>query len=192
MAMAKENYCVYVHVNKFNRKTYVGITNDISRRWGKNGSGYINNKYGCFKNAILKYGWDNFEHIILECSLTIKQARVLEQLYIKALDAKVPNGYNLTDGGEGVIGAPFTLEHKKHLSEVRKKKIANGEIIQPFNGKAVVQLEKDGTLVGKYESATEAQCKCGLGQGTVGKACNGRLKTLGGYVWKWRKSYGTY
>lgn len=190
--MAKENYCVYAHVNIFNRKVYVGITNSISRRWGKNGSGYTSNKYGCFKRAILKYGWDNFEHIILENNLTLKEARVLEQLYIKALDAKVPNGYNLTNGGEGVVGVPFTEEHRKKLSEVRKKKIASGEITQPFNGKAVVQLTKDGTLVGEYKSATEAQYKCGLGSGTVGKACNGGLKTLGGCVWKWREQYGTH
>lgn len=185
------NYCVYAHINRINRKVYVGITNNIARRWGKNGSGYLYGKCSCFKKAIVKYGWDGFEHMILEHNVTLKQARALERLYIIALDAKVPNGYNLTDGGEGVSGRALTQEHKRKLSEIRKRKIASGEIIQPFNGKAVLQFTVDGQFVCEYESASEAQRQCGFGQGTVSKACSGQLKTLGGYVWR-RKTYGTH
>ena len=62
--MENNNYKVYMHTSP-SGKVYVGITcQPTYARW-KNGNGYKNNKH--FYNAIIKYGWDNFEHqIILE------------------------------------------------------------------------------------------------------------------------------
>ena len=62
--MNENNYTVYMHKNKINGKVYIGITSQqpVKRRWRK-GSCYKNcNK---FYKAIQKYGWNNFEHIIL-------------------------------------------------------------------------------------------------------------------------------
>ena len=57
-----ENYTVYKHISP-NGKQYVGITKqDVVKRWA-NGEGYKNCTY--FYNAIQKYGWENFQHIIL-------------------------------------------------------------------------------------------------------------------------------
>jgi group I intron endonuclease len=121
----EENYFVYVHVNKINRKCYVGITKDISKRWGKNGDGYKKLKTkGCFANAIEKYGWDNFEHIILENNITFTQAKYLEKLYIKELDAFVPNGYNLTAGGDGLENYHHSEETRKRISELQIGRIS--------------------------------------------------------------------
>ena len=56
-----------MHKNKINGKMYIGITSRTPEaRWGNNGSQYTKAKNPCFYNAIQKYGWDNFEHIILE------------------------------------------------------------------------------------------------------------------------------
>ena len=53
------NYCVYLHTSPTN-KYYVGITKQNPlKRWA-NGRGYCKNKH--FYKAILKYGWDNFQH----------------------------------------------------------------------------------------------------------------------------------
>lgn len=63
MAVDKE-YTIYMHKNKTNNKVYIGQTvQSLSARW-KNGKGYIDSPK--FYKAIQKYGWDNFEHIILE------------------------------------------------------------------------------------------------------------------------------
>lgn len=44
-------------------KKYIGQTiQDPKYRWGKDGNGY---KGQAFYNAILKYGWKNFDHEIL-------------------------------------------------------------------------------------------------------------------------------
>ena len=64
-----DKYTVYVHINKINHKKYIGITKQKPEdRWGKNGENYKESPH--FYAAIQKYGWDNFEHIILKENLT--------------------------------------------------------------------------------------------------------------------------
>ena len=95
-------YFVYVHVNKINGKKYYGQTcaPTPEQRFHKDGSGYIRSPY--FWSAIQKYGWDNFEHIILHEGLTKDEADNLEKFYIKQDDTMNPlHGYNRTKGGDG-------------------------------------------------------------------------------------------
>ena len=73
------NYCIYMHKNKINGKVYIGQSYNINVRWHP--SSYQSSSY--FFNAIQKYGWENFEHIILEDNLTINEADEKEQYYIK-------------------------------------------------------------------------------------------------------------
>ena len=72
-------YLIYCHVNKINGKRYVGYTSythNPNRRW-RDGLGYLNGHHKIFASAILKYGWDNFEHIILENNIiTAKEAKI--------------------------------------------------------------------------------------------------------------------
>ncbi len=39
-----------------------------------------------------------------------------EKFFIKTLKTKSPTGYNLTDGGEGIVGLKRTLEHRRKIS----------------------------------------------------------------------------
>lgn len=91
--MNEMNYCVYCHVNKQNGRTYVGMTGRNPLDRFDNGYGYWSNKE--FYADIQEYGWDNFDHMILEDCLTKAEATKMERIYIEALDAKDPiNGYN--------------------------------------------------------------------------------------------------
>lgn len=93
----EDNYKIYVHVNKINNKIYIGQTKQkLNERFGLNGRGYK----GCrkFYNAIKKYGWDNFEHILLFDNLSLELANIIEAELIKKYDS-INNGYNLTTGG---------------------------------------------------------------------------------------------
>lgn len=92
-------YTVYAHINKENGKVYVGMTGiKPEDRW-KNGRGYTKNTH--FKNAIEKYGWNSFEHIILEEGLTREEACRREQYYIEYYNSMDTNyGYNMTSGGD--------------------------------------------------------------------------------------------
>lgn len=123
-------YKLYIHINKFNNKKYIGITTQkyVSVRW-KNGLGY--SKCPRFFNAILKYGWDNFEHIVLFDNLTQQEAEILEKYYIRIY--KTTNdkyGYNIQNGG-GITHVNELTKNKarekqlgKHHSDETKKKMS--------------------------------------------------------------------
>lgn len=133
MEIKEKTYCVYVHRNKINGKIYIGQTcQKPERRW-KNGEGYKCSSY--FYHAIQKYGWYNFEHIVVLNGLSFEDANYFEEILIKKFDSMNPNkGYNLQSGGDGHIyseqarqnmsqsrkGAIFTDEHKINISKSRK------------------------------------------------------------------------
>ena len=88
-----------MHKNKINGKVYIGITyQNVKYRWRKNGVGYKKQK---FYNAIKKYGWDNFEHIILFENLTFEESCLKEQELIKKYNSNNRKyGYNHSIGGD--------------------------------------------------------------------------------------------
>lgn len=113
-----KKYKIYIHKNKVNGKIYVGQTSykNINQRW-RYGEGY--KKSVKFYSAIKKYGWENFEHIILEECDTLEQANEREKFYIEKFKSNIKNyGYNLTSGGsEKRI---ITEETRKRMSESKK------------------------------------------------------------------------
>ena len=119
----ENNYTVYMHKNKINGKVYIGITKTIPKYRWNNGKGY-NNQY--FKKAINKYGWNNFEHIILFEKLTQKEAEEKEIELIDYYNSTQKNfGYNISKGGMVNNGVPCKEETKKKIS-VANKGINNG------------------------------------------------------------------
>lgn len=95
--MDEDNYCIYKHTSP-SGKSYIGMTKQGEKRFGKDGNGYKNQKK--FYNAIKKYGWNNFQHEIIEDHLSFEQACFGEQMYIEIYDS-IDNGYNIYVGGEG-------------------------------------------------------------------------------------------
>ena len=102
----ENNYCVYCHLNKINDKRYIGITkygDNPEKRW-RYGTGYAYQEKG-LGGAIQKYGWHNFDHIILKEHLSLEDALEWEKYYIKEYHTWVQDpkcwGYNITPGGEG-------------------------------------------------------------------------------------------
>lgn len=118
------SYTVYMHVNKTNGKKYVGITCQANpkRRWAK-GEGYKQQKR--FYNAIKCYGFDGFEHLILEEGLTKEQAEEKEQEYIKKYKSNdLRYGYNIENGGHV---NKYTDEQRRHMSAVHMGHVASEE-----------------------------------------------------------------
>lgn len=109
------SYIVYSHVNKVNGKVYIGQTcRKPNERW-RNGKGYIGNDH--FYRAILKYGWDNFEHNILFEGLSQDEANEKEIELISFYDSTDYNkGYNQTIGGDGTNGYKYTDEQREAIS----------------------------------------------------------------------------
>lgn len=123
-------FTVYVHVNKLNDKKYIGITcQKPNVRW-RRGAGYLeqseNGKYkqGAFAKAILKYGWDGFEHKILFENLSAEEAKAKEmeliaQYHTWLYDPEC-HGYNMTPGGDGTI--KYLNREEAHQARLVSKK----------------------------------------------------------------------
>lgn len=92
---------VYKITNKINGKEYVGITNNITKRWG-NEKSYPKdpNKRQVIQEAIHKYGSENFDFQVLYRNISIEEAVSLEEELIAKLNSVVPNGYNVHPGGQ--------------------------------------------------------------------------------------------
>lgn len=110
-----ENYKIYAHINKINGKIYIGQTSqkDVRRRWN-NGWGYRNNYH--FNKAIQKYGWNNFQHIVIFENLSLEVANIIEDELIRKYKTTNPSyGYNINTGGNS--GYKLSQETKKKISE---------------------------------------------------------------------------
>ena len=87
-------YKVYVHINKVNRKIYIGQTKQTLEQRSSNGNAYKNCRH--FWNAIQKYGWKNFDHIVLIENLSLEMANIIEEYLIRKYNSTNDKiGYNL-------------------------------------------------------------------------------------------------
>jgi group I intron endonuclease len=108
-------WAVYIITNKANGKQYVGLTKDIKRRWNQHAS--ANGSAPALHAAIKKYGKEGFVLSHICDAFDFEAACDFERMLIQQHNTKSPHGYNLTDGGEGVVGRPMTDEEK----EIRRK-----------------------------------------------------------------------
>lgn len=137
-------YTVYLHRNKTTNKILVGRTcQDLEKCWGVEGCNYANNVY--FYQDILKYGWDNFEHKILDENLSNYDSKVKENYYIKKYDS-ILNGYNRTLNN---------LANKNEKGPGRPKKDRSDKIIIGFESTTPlkIRLEEEAEKHDKSLSA---------------------------------------
>jgi group I intron endonuclease len=106
-------YKIYLITNIENTKKYVGITKfSLNERFSQHiKRGFL------LTEAIQKYGCQNFSIDLIEEVESAERAYELEQYYIREYNTKVPNGYNLTDGGDGIFGWEATEEYRKECSD---------------------------------------------------------------------------
>lgn len=226
---------IYVHINKINGKAYVGQTvQTLQDRWGK-GSTYSTCTH--FYRAIEKYGWDNFEHKVLECGLDLDKLDEREAYWIEYYDT-INNGYNIRLGGSNQA---LTEEHKKKIQDSNAKTcgvkvicLNTGEIYESINAakritgaehigdccagriKSAGKDEDGNALIWRYlknynseeeiiiqkqkrkatkvlcletniiyNTAKEAERLTGVDSTSIGRVCNNKRKTAGGFTWKW-------
>ena len=154
-------YTIYKHTNKINDKSYIGQTLQVDLRIRfKNGRGYRKQKI--FFKAILKYGWENFSHEVLEVVDSKEQADERERYYIKLYNTYVGFenawGYNATPGGDGTSGFIWAKE--------------------------VYQIDLDGNVIAAYESKMEAARQVQSYASSISLSCRNLAEyTSKGYYW---------
>ena len=73
--------------------------------------------------AIRDHGKEQFKIEIIAETDSFDEANGLERHFIAELNCKNPNGYNLTDGGDGRAGCPHTAEECAKISAANKGQI---------------------------------------------------------------------
>lgn len=110
--------CVYQAYCVVNGKSYVGKTMEDLNSYKF--SHLHSASYGgdrIFHRAIRKYGWDAFVWTELTQDDDEEWLFFMEQKWIKRLGTKVPNGYNMTDEGEGSVGIECSEETRRKRKE---------------------------------------------------------------------------
>src|SRR5271157_4049992 len=101
-------FVIYLIINKINGRAYLGLTVDIKRRWAEHRS---NKKYPV-DLAIQKYGASNFSMDIIEEHTSWEEMKEAEIWWIEYLRSIGVNLYNITEGGDGILGYQHTKETK--------------------------------------------------------------------------------
>lgn len=190
-------YCVYQHKNLINGKRYIGITNDPARRWSGSGKRYKATPR--FWQAIKKYGWDGFEHEILEDGLTTQEAMDRERYYIELYKTQDPDhGYNILPGGDtrpSMLGKHHTEETKEIIRQMMIGRMLSEEQRRQHgiwmhenmrgarNGKSKAVRCIDTGIV--YESQRQAAEATGTLQSGISRCCSGEISTTNGQRWEY-------
>ena len=97
---------VYKIINCLNRKSYIGITNNIEERFQYHKTRFDKECKKEYREkplykAFRKYGIENFKFLILYKGLTLQEAKDKEVELIKKFKTLThENGYNITKGGD--------------------------------------------------------------------------------------------
>ena len=184
-------YTVYVHKNLKNEKYYVGSTSmNPKERWNS-GWGYKNQPkmWADIQNSDWNKDW---VHGILG-KFDNKDDALNYEAFLIAMLGTIENGYNsstyssygFTEETKKKIAEAMTGEkhpfYGKHHSEKTKKKIRENTPSKP-----IIQFSKDGEFIAEYSSLMEAEHQTGCYHGNICKCCKGKLKSIGGYIWRYK------
>ena len=130
-----EPMLVYLITNLIDNKRYVGQTSQpLITRWKRHQYPFPHRRQSYLYNAIKKYGIENFS---IEALVTVHNKADMdfyESFLIRELDLRNPEkGYNLTDGGGGMLGFKLSEQTKRKMSQHVKtkehcKRISNSKI----------------------------------------------------------------
>lgn len=194
----ERTYTVYMHFNKINSKVYIGITIlKPTVRWGKDGCNYKESPY--FWSAIQKYGWENFDHLILATGLSKEEAAEQERFWISEFNSQdKEHGYNLASGGYSQPGEenPFwghthSEETRRAVAESNKRRVWTQEARQKCRDKLIGSNNDRAKVVKcietgiEYPSLRDASEAVHVSRSRISEAANGHRKTCAGYHWQY-------
>lgn len=191
---------IYVFQNIDNGKIYVGKTIQGTKiRWSEHKRNAFNKKViNYFYNAIRKYGWEKFNKYVVfqTCELESKKEanKIIiekEKFFINLFNSNDSNfGYNLTDGGKGIVGYKHTDESKKKMSDKRK-----GELHPNFGNYnnntsfKILQFDLNFNLIKEWPSMAQIERELGYKSNNISRCCNNKIKTYKNFIWIKKKDF---
>lgn len=182
---------------KTNNKLYVGITNDVAKRWNKHVYDTKHNSPCVIHRAMKKYGIDNFSIIVLQQFISKEDLCANEILFIKILNSHVSvGGYNETFGGEApMMGRKHSAESRKLMSKKLKGRISPNKgkkassqtkkLLSKSHSKMVEQLDLDGKIIATHDSIIAAGRSVGIAGSNISGVCLNKKKTAAGFRWQY-------
>lgn len=171
---------IYQVKNLVNGKIYVGQTIktlEIRKKEHLNTSKNIKkikNRY--FYYALNKYGFDLFEWSIIDTAENQDELNNKEKYWINKLYSLVPNGYNMTTGGE----------FGKMCDEAEKRRVKNSKEVKiNLYGKKVININTKEI----FRTITEAAIKADITGTAISLCCRGINKKAGDYTYVFLEDY---
>lgn len=184
---------VYVFINNTNQKIYIGKTIELySKRWNEHKyNAFTKNLDNYFYKALRKYSWNSFsKYVIFQSEESLDKDFVnsiicaKEMEFIAKFQANNPEfGYNLTDGGEGIVGFHHSEETKKKLSKAH-----SGENHWNFGktnsaGVSIMQFDLDFNFIQTWDSMQDAARELNINANNISRCCSNKIGSYKGYIW---------
>jgi group I intron endonuclease len=104
-------FIAYIITNKVNGRAYIGITSrGVRQRWNEHLYDARVRRIMLISRAISKHGPQNFTIRVLASAYDWRAICKLEQELISQHGTRAPNGYNVSEGGEGPFGIKRSAE----------------------------------------------------------------------------------
>lgn len=116
--MSFEVYCI---TNLITNKKYIGITTQgFENRFKKHINEAMNGSERYLCKSFRKYGIENFKVELIDNEInSYKELLEKEIYYIEKYNSMMPNGYNMTLGGEGSLGRPMKQETREKMKKMK-------------------------------------------------------------------------
>lgn len=203
---------IYLIENVVNGKRYVGKTKrTVKERFEQHVRDSVRSDLPLHL-AIKKYGCDQFAVSVLEECYDNDHANERERHWIAEYNTCHGQGYNATEGGDGVVGYVWSEEMRKkhgerykgeknpnwgkpmpdHVKDKIKAKVRGfkhtedaKKRINDAKLKKVIQFDLDGNEVARYSSMIEAEQMTGVGRQGISRCCREPHRTAKGFKFKY-------
>lgn len=178
---------IYKITNPSN-KVYIGQSWNIERR-SKDYLKFTDNVKGQSRiyNSLIKYGVENHKfEIIYEFESSVKQEVLdkCEMFYIKFFKEKSLS-LNIREGGKNKKASEETRILISKMNSGRKMTDKQREKLSKAKSKIISQFDKKGKKIADFESIEIAEKTLGIRN--IGKVCNGKRYSAGGFIFSFKK-----